>query len=76
MEGLTWEGSEFGGRVCWSECRRGQGRRSGPRRRRLGGTGLRQCIEIAEGAGFGGTVMEVLLLSPLLGFMVGLIVMV
>ena len=71
MEGLTWGGSGFGGRVSWSEYRRGQGRRCGPSQRRLGGSGLRQCIEIAEGGGFGGNVMEVLLLSPLLGFMVG-----
>ena len=71
MEGLTWGGSGFGVRVSWSEYRRGQGRRSGPSQRRLGGSGLRQCIEIAEGGGFGGNVMEVLLLSPLLGFMVG-----
>lgn len=71
MEGLTWGGSGFGVRVSWSEYRRGQGRRSGPSQRKLGGSGLRQCIEIAEGGGFGGNVMEVLLLSPLLGFMVG-----
>ena len=68
MEGLTWGGSGFGVRVSWSEYRRGQGRRSGPSQRKLGGSGLRQCIEIAEGGGFGGNVMEVLLLSPLLGF--------
>ena len=54
--------------MSWSEYRRGQGRRSGPSQRKLGGSGLRQCIEIAEGGGFGGNVMEVLLLSPLLGF--------